>query len=42
MCQRGEMNDDPVVFAVKDRPSLGLATVLGVCFFAAWSGVPLL
>ena len=42
MCQRGEMNDDPVVFAVKDRPSLGLAAVLGVCFFAAWSGVPLL
>lgn len=42
MCQRDLMNDDPVVFAVKDRPSLALAGGLMVCFAAAWAGlVPL-
>jgi 4-hydroxybenzoate polyprenyltransferase len=39
MCQRGEMNDDPVAFAVRDGPSLGLAAIMGICFAAAWSGV---
>jgi 4-hydroxybenzoate polyprenyltransferase len=39
ICQRGEMHDDPVAFAIKDRASLGLAAVLGACFLAAWSGV---
>ncbi|MGX7743796.1 UbiA family prenyltransferase [Rhodopseudomonas parapalustris] len=42
MCQRGLMEDDPVVFAVRDPPSLGLASTLGLCFVAAWAGmVPL-
>jgi 4-hydroxybenzoate polyprenyltransferase len=39
MCQRGEMNDDPVAFAVRDGSSLGLAAIMGICFAAAWSGV---
>jgi 4-hydroxybenzoate polyprenyltransferase len=39
MCQRGQMNDDPVAFAMRDRTSLGLASVLGLCFVAAWSGI---
>lgn len=38
MCQRGQMDDDPVAFAVKDRPSLALAGVLTLCFAAAWIG----
>lgn len=39
MCQRGQMNDDPVVFAVRDRPSLALAASLMMCFVAAWVGM---
>jgi 4-hydroxybenzoate polyprenyltransferase/phosphoserine phosphatase len=39
MCQRGQMNDDPVVFAVTDRPSLALGAALMVCFVFAWVGV---
>lgn len=39
MCQRGQMNDDPVVFAVRDRPSLALAASLMMCFVAAWAGM---
>lgn len=37
-CQREEMHDDPVAFAVRDRPSLALGLVLMICFFAAWIG----
>ena len=39
MCQRGQMNDDPVAFAMRDRTSLGLGSVLALCFVAAWSGM---
>jgi 4-hydroxybenzoate polyprenyltransferase len=39
MCQRGQMNDDPVAFAMRDRASLGLGSVLALCFVAAWSGM---
>ncbi|ETR78353.1 prenyltransferase [Afipia sp. P52-10] len=42
MCQRGQMNDDPVVFAVRDRPSLALGGSLMLCFIAAWAGMPAL
>ena len=38
MCQRGEMDSDPVAFAVRDRPSLALGAGLTVCFVAAWMG----
>jgi 4-hydroxybenzoate polyprenyltransferase len=38
VCQRGQMDDDPVAFAVKDRPSLALAGILTLCFAAAWVG----
>lgn len=38
MCQRGEMDSDPVAFAVRDRPSLMLGAGLTVCFLAAWMG----
>lgn len=38
MCQRGQMDDDPVAFAVRDKPSLALAGVLTLCFAAAWIG----
>ena len=37
---RGEMHDDPVAFAVKDRPSLGLAAVAGLAFGIAAFGLP--
>lgn len=40
-CQRGELDDDPVVFAVKDRVCMAYASLTGVCFFLAWFGVPL-
>jgi 4-hydroxybenzoate polyprenyltransferase/phosphoserine phosphatase len=39
MCQRGRMNDDPVAFAMRDRTSLGLGSVLALCFAAAWAGM---
>lgn len=42
MCQRGQMHDDPVAFAVRDRPSLALCVVLMLCFLAAWISGPLL
>jgi 4-hydroxybenzoate polyprenyltransferase len=38
-CGRGELHDDPVAFAVTDRPSLALGAALMVCFALAWSGV---
>jgi len=38
MCQREQMHDDPVAFAVRDRPSLALGLGLMICFLAAWIG----
>ncbi|MBO0764654.1 MAG: UbiA family prenyltransferase [Hyphomicrobiaceae bacterium] len=35
---RGEMMDDPVAFAVRDRASIGLLGLLLVCFGVAWLG----
>lgn len=32
---RDELNDDPVAFAVKDKPSLALGLVMALAFFAA-------
>ncbi len=36
VCQRGELNDDPVVFAVKDPMSLALGGFMLLCFLLAW------
>jgi 4-hydroxybenzoate polyprenyltransferase len=33
---RGEMLDDPVAFAIRDRACIGLLALLLVCFAAAW------
>jgi 4-hydroxybenzoate polyprenyltransferase len=33
---RGEMMDDPVAFAIRDRASIGLLALLLICFGAAW------
>jgi len=41
ICQRGELNDDPVVFALKDLQSVILGTLLVVTFGLAWLGAPL-
>lgn len=38
LAQRGELDDDPVAFAVKDPPSLLLGAVLGMVFLAAMVG----
>ena len=35
---RGEMSDDPVAFAIKDRTSLALGAALLLCFGFAWLG----
>lgn len=35
LTHRGEMNDDPVSFALRDRPSQALAVVIGICFVIA-------
>ncbi|GAB6845473.1 4-hydroxybenzoate polyprenyltransferase [Methylorubrum rhodinum] len=37
---RDELNDDPVAFAVKDRPSLALAGIAGLAFGIAAFGLP--
>jgi 4-hydroxybenzoate polyprenyltransferase/phosphoserine phosphatase len=37
---RGELHDDPVAFAVKDRMSLAVVGALGAVFLAAWLGTP--
>ena len=37
---RGEMMDDPVAFAVKDRACIGLLALLLICFGSAWLGWP--
>ena len=39
--QRGELNDDPVVFALKDRQSLVLGVLMAAAFVLAWLGAPL-
>jgi 4-hydroxybenzoate polyprenyltransferase len=35
---RGEMMDDPVAFAIKDRMCIGLLFLLLICFGVAWLG----
>ncbi len=35
LCGRGELNDDPVAFAVRDRVSLALGGLMGVALLAA-------
>ncbi|MCB1508573.1 MAG: UbiA family prenyltransferase [Hyphomicrobiaceae bacterium] len=42
LCQRGELDDDPVAFAIKDRTSLALGGVLGLAFIGANLGGMLL
>ena len=39
--QRGQLNDDPVVFALKDRQSLVLGVLMVGAFILAWLGAPL-
>jgi 4-hydroxybenzoate polyprenyltransferase/phosphoserine phosphatase len=39
--QRGELHDDPVVFAIKDRLSWVLGATMLVAFSLAWLGLPL-
>lgn len=39
--QRGQLNDDPVAFALKDPTSLALGGVIAVAFILAWIGAPL-
>lgn len=41
IAQRGELNDDPVAFALQDRQSLVLGAVMATVFVLAWIGVPL-
>ena len=38
---RGELDHDPVAYAVKDRKSLVLGTIAAGAFVFAWAGVPL-
>lgn len=40
LCQRGELHDDPVVFAMRDLKSLVLCAGVGVAYGMAWLGVP--
>ena len=35
MADRGEMHDDPLVFAFRDKTSLALAAFVAVCFAGA-------
>jgi 4-hydroxybenzoate polyprenyltransferase/phosphoserine phosphatase len=35
LTHRGQMNDDPVSFALRDRPSLGIAGVIAILFLIA-------
>lgn len=39
LCHRGELNDDPVAFAVRDRASLALGATIMLAFIAAWAGM---
>jgi len=36
LCHRGELNDDPVAFAVRDKISIALGGVMGAAFLAGW------
>ena len=40
IAQRGELLDDPVVFAMRDPKSLLLCGAVGVSFLMAWLGLP--
>ena len=40
VCQRGELEDDPVVFAVKDMQCRMVLALASVCFLFAWFGMP--
>jgi len=40
LCQRGELHDDPVVFAMRDPKSLTLCCGVGASFAMAWLGFP--
>ncbi len=42
VCQRDELDDDPVVFAAKDHQCQATLAAAGVCFFFAWFGFPFL
>ncbi len=39
-CARGELNDDPVIFALRDSKSLALASMLPVVFILSWASKP--
>jgi 4-hydroxybenzoate polyprenyltransferase len=41
ICQRGELNDDPVIYAIRDRQSLVLAALSAASFGLALFGTPL-
>ncbi|ODA68197.1 Decaprenyl-phosphate phosphoribosyltransferase [Methyloligella halotolerans] len=36
LCHRGELNDDPVAFALRDRVSIALGGVMAAAFLAGW------
>jgi 4-hydroxybenzoate polyprenyltransferase len=36
---RGEMHDDPIVFAIKDKPSLAVAALIAISFLLAINGI---
>lgn len=40
IAQRGELMDDPVVFATRDPKSLALCAAVGASFVMAWLGLP--
>lgn len=40
ICQRGELNDDPVAFALRDPKSLAICGTVGIAFVMAWAGIP--
>lgn len=40
IAQRGELMDDPVVFATRDPKSLLLCAAVGAAFIMAWLGIP--
>jgi 4-hydroxybenzoate polyprenyltransferase len=39
-CERGELDDDPVIFAFRDRGSWACAALVAACWLAAVEGVP--
>lgn len=41
ICQRGQLNDDPVAFALRDPKSLVICGFVGMAFVMAWAGVPI-